>query len=104
MEIQSSAFNAGVQGFQQATEDADKAARNIAQRNDADRQVQEQQQVQQSQQGNAARSAESAPVEQPPALTESIVSLKLAEVQGRTSAEVIRTADEVLGTLIDTTA
>ena len=35
-------------------------------------------------------------------LTESLVNLKIGEVNAQASARVIETADEVLGTLIDT--
>lgn len=37
-------------------------------------------------------------------IEESLVELKLSELQARASASVIRTGDEMLGTLIDTTA
>jgi hypothetical protein len=101
MEIQS-AFNAGVQGFQQASEDADKAASQIAQRNTVDRQAQEQQDQQQVQQRSPAEQARQAGAEQPPAITDSLINLKVAEAQARNSVAVIKTADENLGTLIDT--
>ncbi len=37
-------------------------------------------------------------------ITEAIVELKVGEQQVKASAAVIKTADEVLGTLVDTTA
>jgi hypothetical protein len=39
-----------------------------------------------------------------PDLNQSIVNLKVAEFQAKASTEVIRSADEGLGTLIDITA
>jgi len=96
MEIQS-AFNAGVQGFQKASEDANKAAENIA--------------------VSVATTAESFGIAQEingPVtsatnqsrdsavnLTQSVVDLRVAEFQAKASAEVIESADENLGTLLD---
>lgn len=37
-----------------------------------------------------------------PTLTESLVDLSLAELQSKAGVKVLQTADEVLGTLIDT--
>ena len=88
MEIQS-AFNAGVQGFQKATEDANQAAADIA-RNTAGI--------------NEPLQTTNEPVAQSqstPNLTQSIVDLKVAEYQAKGSAEVVKTADENLGTLLD---
>jgi flagellar basal body rod protein FlgC len=110
MEIQS-AFNAGVQGFQKATLSANQAASDIAKATTArvdDRaeqrrteQVQQDeranQQAQSQQAGSLAASGPS------PSLTESIVNLKVSEFQAEASANVIRSADEALGTLIDVT-
>lgn len=104
MEIQS-AFNAGVQGFQRATEDANRAAADIAQNTAVNRAAQQDQQDLQNPQGLDTETA--TPVtattqnEAPRGLTESIVNLKVAEVQARSSAEVIQTADETVGSLID---
>ncbi|WDE05602.1 hypothetical protein SG34_001260 [Thalassomonas viridans] len=104
MEIQS-AFNAGVQGFQRATEDVNRAASDIAQSTAVSRAAQQDQQDLQNPQGletEPATAVNAAPRNEAPAgLTESIVDLKVAEVQARSSAEVIQTADETLGSLID---
>ena len=93
MEIQS-AFNAGVQGFQKATEDANKAAVAIASettfRDEAVTQGRETTETRQ-----ATTSAE------PTNLNEEIVNLKVAEQQAKASAKVIESADENLGTLLD---
>ena len=95
MEIQS-AFNSGVQGFQKATQEANQAAENIV--------------------ANTALSDEEARLETSnteaveatetnlPDLNQSIVDLKVAEFQAKASAEVIKSADDSLGTLLDVTA
>ena len=91
----SSTFNAGLQGFQRATQDANQAASEIA---SADL-------FNQSASDIAREGQTTSPInvnqQQPTNLTESIVDLRVAEVQARASAEVIQTADEVLGTLLD---
>lgn len=93
MEIQS-AFNAGVQGFQTATEEASRAASDIARSTAASAEANEQ-----PIESNA--STQTATTNEPNGLTESIVNLRVAEVQAQASAEVIQSADENLGTLID---
>ena len=92
MEIQS-AFNAGVQGFQQATEEANKAATDIARNTLSDNEA--------SVEPTSNNAATTSAVNEPNGLTESIVNLRVAEVQAQASAEVIQSADENLGTLID---
>jgi flagellar hook protein FlgE len=100
MEIQS-AFNSGVQGFQKATESANQAASDIANQTTSARRAEEQ-----------FKSETVAPTEtkvaiapeQPVELTEAVVNLKVAEFQSKASAEVIKTADEALGSLIDVRA
>lgn len=93
MEIQS-AFNAGVQGFQKATEGANQAASDIARSTLADNETNVEPTT-----SNAA--SQTSAVNAPNGLTESIVNLRVAEVQAQSSAEVIKSADENLGTLID---
>lgn len=97
MEIQS-AFNSGIQGFQKATEDASKAASDIVSSTILDQQAvtENQQAIQPSSQFNSQQSTQAQPN-----LTESVVNLKVAEYQAKGSAEVIKTADEALGTLLD---
>ena len=99
MAIQS-AFNAGVQGFQQATEDANRAAANIVQQTSVNRQEEQNLQSQDVSEQEAVN-VTTPSTEEPTGLTESVVNLKVAEMQAKASAEVIRTADENLGTLID---
>lgn len=91
MDIQS-AFNSGVQGFQKATEDANKAASNIVSNTVVDAQA-----VNESKQAAEPKLQ----TQTQPNLTQSVVDLKVAEYQAKGSAEVIKTADEALGTLLD---
>jgi hypothetical protein len=101
MEIQS-AFNSGIQGFQNATETANKAAVDIAAETSAARDS--------SVQEIDARVSESASREsinsehKIPELNQSIVELKVAEHQAKAATEVIKTADDSLGTILDVTA
>ena len=101
MNIQS-AFNSGVQGFQQAQNDASKAAEDIVKSTtfssdeySQDAATQDAASIEPSQNTQAAEA---------PNLTQSIVDLKVAEFQAKASAEVIQTSDDVLGTLLDVTA
>lgn len=96
MEIQS-AFNSGVQGFQRATETANQAAADIVANTSAAETTGGQQEATVNQ---AAASNE----RKIPELNQSIVDLKVAEYQAKASAEVIKTADDSLGTLLDVTA
>jgi hypothetical protein len=96
MEIQS-AFNSGIQGFQKATDDASQAAANIASQTNVNRDDSVASQAVSSQ-------TVISPEQKIPDLNQSIVDLKVAEFQAKSSAQVIKTADEVLGTLVDVTA
>jgi hypothetical protein len=91
MEIQS-AFNSGLQGFQKANEDASKAASDIAASTSYRAEV-----IQQSETAATPQLHTQAQ----PDLTQSIVDLKVAEYQAKGSVNVIKTADETLGTLLD---
>ena len=98
MEI-SSAFNSGVQGLQKARETANQAAEDIMAST-----------ALATEQENIARNAETnkmnnqANTNQIPDLNQSIVNLKVAEFQAKASTEVIKSADDALGTLLDVTA
>jgi len=96
MEIQS-AFNSGLQGFQKATDDATQAAVNIAAQTSGSR---DEGSITQTEISQSTVSKE----QKIPDLNQSIVDLKVAEYQAKSSVEVIKTADEVLGTLLDVTA
>jgi len=91
MEIQS-ALNSGIDGFQKATKNADEAAANIYAQTT-------QNQNDLSLEDNGAKSTRT----EIPDLNQSIVNLKVAEFQAKASANVISSADENLGTLLDVT-
>ncbi len=90
MEIQP-AFNSGIQGLQNATEAADKAAADIVAETTAH-------------ETEAVNRAPASNEQDIPDLNQSIVDLKVAEHQAKASTEVIKTADDSLGTLLDVTA
>jgi len=96
MEIQS-AFNSGVQGLQQAAETANKAAANIVEETTA-------QETNAVQEADAANETPTNNQQQVPDLNQSLVDLKVAEFQAKASTEVIKSADDSLGTLLDVTA
>jgi flagellar hook-associated protein FlgK len=89
MEIQS-AFNSGVNGFRNATELATESSTNIAKlsTNLATE--------------NVAQPADEVNLSTQTSITEELVNLRVAEHQAMASAKVITTADEVVGSLIDT--
>lgn len=101
MEIQS-AFNAGVQGFQNATEKANEAAENIVEATTLGDFSAEN--YAQGQQVNDSTVSENTGAGDLSDLNQEIVDLKVAEYQAKASAEVIKSADESLGTLLDVTA
>jgi len=100
MEIPS-AFNSGLQGLQNAKSTADQAAADIV----ASTTVSEEQQ-------NSSASTDEVNTEvsnlssnkELPDLNQAIVNLKVAEYQAKASTEVIKSADDSLGTLLDVTA
>ena len=100
MEIQS-AFNTGVQGFQNARESAEQAAADIVAStslSNTDRQNTS------GAETNTEVTNQVATNTEVPDLNQSIVDLKVAEFQAKASAEVIKSADDSLGTLLDVTA
>ena len=101
MEIQS-AFNSGLQGFQKAQDDANQAAASIAANLNVSAEdfsvAQESNLSTVNQLSTAGQISEAGDL---PDLNQSIVNLKVAEFQAKASAEVIHTADETLGTLLD---
>jgi len=104
MEIQS-AFNSGLQGFQNARETADKAAADIVANttfqteNNAETTKTEGTNTEVSTDINQASNKNDVPD-----LNQAVVNLKVAEFQAKASVEVIRSADDSLGTLLDVTA
>ncbi|WP_435236413.1 flagellar basal body rod C-terminal domain-containing protein [Psychromonas sp. PT13] len=86
-----SAYNSGLTGLQNASAQLTSSSVNIAQTTGADGRTIENQE-------SVALSAEQSPV----SLTTELVNLKVAEFQAKSSAKVITTADEMVGTLINT--
>ena len=89
MNIQS-AFDAGVAGFNNASALANESASKIAEYSEVNATP------------KVVKNERSLEVEAPISLTEELVNLKVAEHQALASAKVITTADEVVGSLIDT--
>jgi len=100
MEIQS-AFKSGVQGLHKATEEATQAAVNIV----ANTVVSDEEtNLETSSSGVLSTGSSSVSEKTLPDLNQSIVDLKVAEYQAKASTQVIKSADENLGTLLDVTA
>jgi len=91
-----SALSGGLQGLQEANNTANKAAADIASATAA--------REEQNEAGNDLEATETVNKSEPSSLTKSVVDLKVAENQSNASAEVVKTADENLGTLIDVRA
>ncbi|MFT6987475.1 MAG: flagellar hook protein FlgE [Psychromonas sp.] len=89
-----SAYNSGITGFQDASAQLSQSSARIAHAGVAEISMTENQAPSESQ----SRSTERTPI----SLTTELVNLKVAEFQAKASAKVISTADEVLGTLINT--
>lgn len=92
MEISGNAFSAGLSGIQAGQRRVDQAASDIANAGVAPQQPMEN--------ASAARD----PADNPVDLADSLVSLSQGRNEVQASARVVETADEVLGTLIDTRA
>lgn len=96
----SSAFNSGLQGLQNARETAEQAASDIVASTA----------LATEQQDSLTTSEVNTEVSNPsnnqelPDLNQAIVNLKVAEFQAKASTEVIKSADDSLGTLLDVTA
>jgi hypothetical protein len=98
MQIQS-AFSSGLQGFQKAQGDANQAAANIATNISISSEY-----FSTGQESNTTTVNQKADAGDLPNVNQSIVDLKIAEFQAKASANVIQTADEMLGTLLDVRA
>ncbi len=75
-----SILSTGLQGIQNGVNTANQAARDIV---------------------RATTTEQDADGEVTADITEAVVDLKVGEIQAKASAAVVRTADEVLGTLVD---
>lgn len=103
MEIQS-AFNSGVQGFQKASEDATKAASDIVVSTVLAPQAAADANINQASASQNTQATTQLNNQTQPELTQSLINLTVAEYQAKGSAEVIKTADEALGLLLDVRA
>lgn len=97
MEISASAFNSGLNAIQAGQRRVDQAAAEIAGSavTPAPVETPPQQQI------NPPPSSEAS---SPTDLAESLVALNVGKTEAQAGAKVVETADEVLGTLIDTRA
>jgi hypothetical protein len=93
-------MSSGLEGFNRASKGIEQASLEI---NKASAQNQSQEQLVQQRQLQAASTEEAvvAPVPQPTKVDESLINLKLEEMNAKANTQSIKTADEVLGTLID---
>lgn len=102
MQITPSAFSSGLSGIQTGQRRVDQAAFEIAGSG-----LPQAQTTNQANQNNAQNQVNPSPQSadpNSPDLTESLVALRVGENEVRANARVVDTADEVLGTLIDTRA
>ncbi|HBX57004.1 hypothetical protein [Pseudomonas sp. UBA2684] len=99
MEISGSAFSSGLSTIQSGQRRVDQAAAEIA-----STAVTPPQQPVQTPPQNQVRQASEVATNNPPDLAESLVALRVGQNEAQAGARVVATADEVLGTLIDTTA
>ncbi|HEY1028776.1 MAG TPA: hypothetical protein VGE28_14275 [Pseudomonas sp.] len=99
MEISTNAFSSGLSGIQAGQRRVDQAAGDIASNT-----IAPSQQANQTSQQNQVNPTSQATERTRPDLTESLVALRVGENEVRANARVVDTADEVLGTLIDTRA
>ena len=99
MEISGSAFNSGISTIQSGQRRVDQAAVNIA-----SNALTQPQQPNSTPPANQVNPAPSLAEQTRPDLAESLVALREGQNAAQAGAKVVKTADEVLGTLIDTTA
>lgn len=89
-----SAFNSGLSGFQDASAQLSNASSRIAQAGTAEKSMTGDQQAP----GIISPPAERTSI----SITTELINLKIAEIQAKGAAKVITTADEMVGTLINT--
>lgn len=105
MEISGNAFNSGLSTIQSGQRRVDRAAADIASNAVTTPQPPVQGTPQnQNQNPNQVNASAQSPTENRPDLAESLVALRVGQYEAQSGARVVETADEVLGTLIDTTA
>ncbi|WP_105166901.1 hypothetical protein [Pseudoalteromonas sp. T1lg23B] len=93
-------LNTGLEGFNRASQGVERATAEIN-RATVQTQTDEQQAQQRQLQAASSDEAVTAPVSQPAKLNEALVNLKVEEFNAKANTQTIRTADEVLGTLVD---
>jgi hypothetical protein len=94
----SSTINSGLQGLQNARQLVDKSAADITNELVTTNSINDDTATSKQTSLNNSRQQEV------PELNQSIVNLKVAEYQAKASSEVIKSADDALGTLLDVTA
>ncbi|MBU0900623.1 MAG: hypothetical protein KKH62_01535 [Gammaproteobacteria bacterium] len=99
MEISGSAFNSGISTIQSGQRRVDQAAVDIA-----SNALTQPQQPNSTPPANQVNPSPSLAEQSRPDLAESLVALRQGQNEAQAGAKVVKTADEVLGTLIDTTA
>ena len=99
MEISGNAFNSGVSAIQAGQRRVDQAAAEIA-----SNAVTPTPQPTSAPPPNQVNPAPSSAEQSSPDLAESLVALRQGQNEVEAGAKVVKTADEVLGTLIDTSA
>lgn len=99
MEISGSAFNSGISAIQSGQRRVDQAAADIA-----SNALTQPQQPTPTPPANQVNPALSLAEQTRPDLAESLVALREVQNAAQAGAKVVKTADEILGTLIDTTA
>jgi hypothetical protein len=93
-------LNNGIDGYNRASQGIERATAEIN-RAAASEQDESQLAQQRQLQGASPNEAVTAPVSQPAKIDEALVNLKVEEFNAKANTQSIRTADEVLGTLID---
>ena len=99
MEISRSAFSSGISTIQSGQRRVDEAAAVIA-----SNALSEQPRPTSAPPANQVNPAPSSAEQNRPALAESLAALRQGQNEAEIGAKVVKTADEVLGTLIDVTA
>ena len=93
-------LNNGIDGYNRASQGIERATAEIN-RAAASEQDESQQAQQRQLQAASPEEAVTAPVSQPAKIDEALVNLKVEEFNAKANTQSIRTADEVLGNLID---
>lgn len=99
MEISRSAFSSGISTVQSGQRRVDEAAADIA-----SNAVNQQPRPTSAPPANQVNPAPSSAEQNSPALADSLAALREGQIEAETGAKLVKTADEVLGTLIDVTA